>query len=99
MLFWVTKSCLQGSQKDCEICRCGHKECNIIGTVAQKGMPASHRHMHDPICDSKFMAPEQLESSQRSGVICAGYPFRNKATHSLDTSTLLELETNDIHPC
>lgn len=66
MLFWVTESCLRGSQKGCEICRCGHKECS-----ARKEMPASYRHMHEPICDSKFMAPERLESSQGSGVMCA----------------------------
>lgn len=41
------------------------------GNSAQEEMPASHRHMHNPICDSKFTAPEQPESSQGSGAICA----------------------------
>lgn len=66
---------------------------NINGTVAQKEAPASHRHMHHPICEPKFTAHD--EGCWGSQVCFC--PFGNKAKHSIDTSTFLGLETNNFH--
>lgn len=67
--------------------------CNINGTVAQKEMPASHRHMHHPICEPKFTAHDWRVAGDHK---CA-FVFLEIRQNSLDTSTLLGLETNDIH--
>lgn len=99
MLFWVMVSCVQKSQKDCETCRCGHKECNKNGTVVQKEMPASHRHMHGAICDSKSIASEQLRSCWRSEAISAFILSEVRQYAAWVHLPFLELETNDIHSC